>query len=70
MGSKGTEAMKWTAPVRPGDTLHVVVEVLNRRESSRGDRGYIGFLWHALNQRGETVIEMRSTQIIATRPKD
>ena len=70
MGSNGTEHMKWTAPVRPGDTLHVEVEVLDKRESSRPDRGYLTFLWQGVNQKGEVVIEMKSTQIIATRPTD
>lgn len=69
MGSNGTDHMKWLAPVRPGDTVHVEVEVLDKRESSRRDRGYLGFLWKTLNQHGEVVLEMRSKQIIATRPK-
>ncbi len=68
MGSNGTEHMKWAGPVRPGDTIHVEVEVLDRRESSRGDRGYLTFLWKTRNQRDEVVLELKSTQIIACRP--
>ena len=70
MGSNGTEHMKWTAPVRPGDTLHVEVEVLDKRASSRGDRGYVGMLWKTFNQRGEQVLDFRTTQIMACRPAD
>ena len=28
LGSPGIEELKWTKPVRPGDTLHTVIEVL------------------------------------------
>lgn len=70
MGSNGTEHMKWPAPVRPGDTIRVEVEVLNKRLSSRGDRGYVGLRSAVTNQQGVVVLELKSTQIIACRPAD
>lgn len=34
MGSPGIDELRWLAPVRPGDTLHCAVEVLEVRPSS------------------------------------
>ena len=55
----------WSAPVRPGDELHVVSEVLETRPSrSKPDRGLVIMKASTLNQRGETVQSMTSTLLI------
>ena len=41
-GGPGVDEVKWVSPLRPGDDLTVVVEVLGKRESkSRNDIGFV-----------------------------
>ena len=69
IGAPGVEELRWTAPVRPGDTLHTEVEVLGVRPSrSKPDRGIVRLRYTALNQRGETVMVMAVPQIVSRRP--
>ena len=57
----------WKRPVRPGDELHVVSEVLALRESrSKPDRGIITVRCETRNQRGETV-QVLTAQVVAPR---
>ena len=61
LGSPGVEQIRWTRPVRPGDTLHAVVTVLEFRPSqSKPDRGTIKFRLEMTNQAGEQVMWMES----------
>ena len=69
IGAPGVEELRWTAPVRPGDTLYVEVEVIEvRPSSSRPDRGTVRMRYTTRNQRGETVMIMLVPQFIARRP--
>lgn len=70
MGAGGIDELRWTKPVRPGDTLRVVAEVVEKRPSNRPDRGYVRLRYTTLNQHGEPVFSMVSTGIIATRNGD
>ena len=57
LGSPGIDDLRWLAPVRPGDTLRSVVEVLDVRPSnSKPDRGIVRMKYQAINQRGEAVL--------------
>ena len=57
LGSPGIDELRWLAPVRPGDTLHSEIEVLEARPSkSKPDRGIARLKYHAVNQRGEVVL--------------
>lgn len=57
LGSPGIDELRWLAPVRPGDTLHSDVEVLEVRPSaSKPDRGIARLKYLAVNQRGEAVL--------------
>jgi acyl dehydratase len=48
--------LQWPRPVRPGDRLHLVAEVLEVAPSrSRPDRGFVTFRLATLNQRDEEV---------------
>lgn len=48
--------LQWPRPVRPGDRLHLVAEVLEVTPSrSRPDRGFVTFRLATLNQRDEEV---------------
>lgn len=48
---------RWTRPTYIGDTLHIELEVLEKKPSSKPDRGTILLNRKAVNQRGETVLE-------------
>ncbi len=45
------------APVLAGDTLRVEVEVTDKRETKKPDRGIVTYRNRVLNQRGEPVLE-------------
>ena len=59
MGSPGVEELRWRVPVRPGDTLSVETEVVDK-EPWDDDRGVVWTDTETLNGDGETVMEMRS----------
>jgi len=66
----GMDEVRWLAPVRPGDTLRSLVEVLEARESrSREDRGTVRFGFSVENQRSEIVLTYQALTIIRKRPK-
>lgn len=70
MGSPGLDELRWLAPVRPGDTLHMESEVLEKRpSSSKPDRGILKMGYAALNQRGETVLTFVAIHLLARRPR-
>ena len=57
IGSPGIDELRWLAPVRPGDTLHCEVEVLEVKPSaSKPDRGIARLQYRALNQQGVAVL--------------
>ena len=61
LGSPGIDELRWLAPVRPGDTLHTVVEVLEvRPSSSKPDRGIARMKYQGVNQRDEAVAELNA----------
>ena len=68
IGSPGIQDLRWLKPVRPGDTIFVEAEVTSTRLSSKGDRGYVGVSYTVKNQKGDTVLTMTGTQIMALRP--
>ena len=53
----GFENLKFTGPVKAGDTIHAKVKVLEKRETSRPDRGVMKRELRVFNQRGEVVQE-------------
>lgn len=56
IGSPGIDELRWLAPVRPGDTLHAEVEVLEITPSrSKPERGIARLDYKTLNQHGQTV---------------
>jgi acyl dehydratase len=59
---------KFVGAVKPGDTVHVAMDVASARESSRGDRGIVTFNVRIVNQRDETVIEGQEVVMLRRRP--
>lgn len=52
------------APVLEGDTIHVEVEVVDKRETSKADRGIVTYRHRVLNQRDEVVLEAKIQRMI------
>ena len=50
MALLGIEDMKIPAPLRCGDTVHVKVQILGKRETSKLDRGVVTSLTQVINQ--------------------
>lgn len=68
MGSPGIDELRWVRPVRPGDTITVRLEVLEKKPSqSKPDRGAVRVRYEARNQHGETVLTMTSWGLFARR---
>ncbi len=55
----GVESLKFTKPVKPGDTIHVEARVANKTETSNPKRGVVSFEINTLNQKGEVVLEAK-----------
>ena len=53
----GFDSLKFTKPVKIGDTIHARVEVIEKRETSKSDRGIMKRLFQVLNQNNELVQE-------------
>ena len=53
----GFDSLKFTKPVKIGDTIHVRIEVLEKRQTSKPDRGVMKRLLQVLNQEDEIVQE-------------
>ncbi len=52
----GVDDMRIPAPVKIGDTIHVLAEVTQLRETKRADQAVMVMCYTVLNQRGETVM--------------
>ncbi len=68
IGSPGIDELRWLAPVRPGDTLHTEVAVLEVRPSaSKPDRGIVRLKYQAINQQGEVVLSFIVNHLLKRR---
>jgi acyl dehydratase len=69
LGSPGVDRVRWTLPVRPGDTLWVRASITEARVSrSKPDRGLVHTDIEVLNQHGEAVLTMSVVNILRRRP--
>jgi acyl dehydratase len=63
-GSPGLDYLKWLAPVRPGDALTLVAEVLEVRRSERQPAlGIVRWRWNLVNQDEAPVLELVATSL-------
>jgi acyl dehydratase len=68
LASPGIDELRWTAPVRPGDTLRARVTVLAARVSvGKPDRGIVTTGIVVLNQDDVTVLTMSAVNILRRR---
>lgn len=54
------------APMRPGDTIHALIEVTETRETRHADRGMVGLAFTLVNQ-AETVLQAGSAWLLMRR---
>jgi acyl dehydratase len=65
----GAEELRWPRPVRPGDTLHAISEVLDVRPSkSRPDQGIIKMQTQTFNQDDQLVMNFVANMLVPRRP--
>jgi acyl dehydratase len=64
----GFENLKFTKPVKPGDTIRARIKVLDKRETSTPDRGVMRRQLQVLNQRGEVVQEGVQAFLLKRKP--
>lgn len=64
------EVDKWRllAPVKHGDTIHMESTVIEKKATSKPDRGVIKFKRRLVNQNGAAVQEMETTIMYRRRP--
>jgi acyl dehydratase len=56
--------LRIVAPVLEGDTIRVEVEVVDKRETKKPDRGIVTYRHRVLNQRDELVMEAKVQRMI------
>jgi len=68
MASPGIDELRWSRPVRPGDTLSIRVSVMEaNRSRSKPDRGMVRSLIEVLNQDREVVMSLQAMNILHCR---
>lgn len=68
MGSPGFDELRWLKPVRPGDTLHTEIEVMEKTPSrSKPDRGILRIAYRIKNQKEEEVLSFLSMHLLRRR---
>jgi acyl dehydratase len=71
MGARGVDDLRWREPVRPGDTLHLRTEVLEKYVSeSDPRRGYVDSRLEGRNQDGDVVISWIGLGMMEVRNPD
>ena len=56
--------LKIVAPVLEGDTIRVEVEIVDKRETKKADRGIVTYRHRVLNQRDEVVLDAKIQRMI------
>jgi acyl dehydratase len=57
----GIDNWRMLNPVKHGDTIRMVAKVVEKKETSKPDRGVVSFQRQAVNQHGVVVQEMKAT---------
>ena len=61
------ENMNFKRPLMAGDTIRVIVKVLETRPTSKPDRGIVTFAHSVVNQRGEEIMECTVKRMLRRR---
>jgi acyl dehydratase len=66
----GVDDLRWLAPVRPDDVLHIEGEVIELVPSKTKPQGRVRIKWTAFNQRGEPVYTFTPIGVVPRRPAE
>ncbi len=64
----GVDYLRWLAPVRPGDVIHIEGEVVELTPSKTKPQGIVRVKWTAFNQHGDPVYTFTPIGIVPRRP--
>jgi acyl dehydratase len=64
----GLDELRWLAPLRPGDKLHLEGEVVELTPSKTKPQGIIRVKWTLFNQHGTPIYTFTSINIVPRRP--
>jgi acyl dehydratase len=64
----GVDELRWLAPVRPEDVIHLEGEVVELIPSRSKPQGIVRVKWTAYNQRGEPVYSVTPIALVPRRP--
>jgi acyl dehydratase len=64
----GVDDLRWTKPVRPGDTVHLEGEVVELIPSRTKPQGIVRVKWTLYNQGGDAVYTFNPIAIVPRRP--
>jgi acyl dehydratase len=63
----GFDDVRWLAPVRPGDVIHVEGEVLELTPSRTKPQGIVRVKWTAFNQHGDAIYTFNPISVVPRR---
>ena len=66
----GIDKMKFTNPLKPGDTIYNEIEIISMRETSKPEWGIVVDRSICKNQKGEVVAELEFTHLVPCTPKE
>lgn len=58
------QTIKYLGPVRFGDTIHLESKIVEKKETSKPDRGILTLENKVVNQHGQTVIEVQEVVMV------
>ncbi len=64
----GVDELRWLAPVRPGDKLHLEGKVIELTPSKTKPQGVVRIKWTAFNQHGDPVYTFTPINVVPRRP--
>ena len=64
----GVDDLRWLAPVRPGDVIHIEGEVIELTPSKTKPQGVVRIKWTAFNQHGNPVYTFTPIAVVPCRP--
>ena len=63
----GVDDLRWLAPVRPGDVIHIEGEVIKLTPSKTKPQGVVRIKWTAFNQHGDPVYTFTPIAVVPCR---
>jgi len=64
----GIDQLRFRAPIKIGDTIHVVAKVIEKKESKKQGEGLVAFQVNVVNQDGTSVMEGVVKTLMKKRP--